>query len=81
MKYVFEWLGAVGKGENAGYRHCLLFPQNVQKLPFLGSLTVFQTISTFDDSEDRGFRKLLRKRDIHNFIEIRHELLLSILVI
>ena len=55
MKYVFEWLGAVGKGESAGYRHCILFPQNIQKLPFLGSLTLFQTISTFDDPEDRGF--------------------------
>ena len=47
MKYVFEWLGAVGKGENAGYWHCLLFPQNVQKLPFLGSVTLFPSNLNF----------------------------------
>ena len=26
----------VGKGENAGYQHFLLFPQCFQKVPFLG---------------------------------------------
>ena len=28
----------VGKGENAGYQHCLLFPQHFQKASFLGAL-------------------------------------------
>ena len=30
----------VGKGENAGYQHFLLFPQCFQKASFLGSLKV-----------------------------------------
>ena len=30
----------VGKGENAGYQHFLLFPQYFPKPPFLGSLKV-----------------------------------------
>ena len=30
----------VGKGENAGYQHFLLFPQCFQKAIFLGSLKV-----------------------------------------
>ena len=30
----------VGKGENAGYQHFLLFPQFFQKLPFSRSLKV-----------------------------------------
>ena len=30
----------MGKGENAGYQHFLLFPQCFQKLSFLGSLKV-----------------------------------------
>ena len=30
----------VGKGENAGYQHFLLFPQCFQKPSFLGSLKV-----------------------------------------
>ena len=30
----------VGKGENAGYQHFLLFPQCFQKVSSLGSLTV-----------------------------------------
>ena len=30
----------VGKGENAGYQHFLLFPQCFQKAPFSGSLKV-----------------------------------------
>ena len=30
----------VGKGENAGYQHFLLFPQCFQKTPFSRSLTV-----------------------------------------
>ena len=30
----------VGKGENAGYQHFLLFPQCFQKVSFLGSLKV-----------------------------------------
>ena len=32
----------VGKGENAGYQHFLLFPQCFQKYSFSGSLTLFQ---------------------------------------
>ena len=30
----------VGKGENAGYQHFLLFPQCFPKLPSVGSLKV-----------------------------------------
>ena len=30
----------VGKEENAGYQHCLLFPQCFQKASFSGSLQV-----------------------------------------
>ena len=30
----------VGKGENAGFQHFLLFPQCFQKAPFKGSLKV-----------------------------------------
>ena len=30
----------VGKGENAGYQHFLLFPQYFQKAPLTGSLKV-----------------------------------------
>ena len=30
----------VGKGENAGYQHCLLFPQCFQKTTLTGSLKV-----------------------------------------
>ena len=30
----------VGKGENAGYQHFLLFPQCFQKVSFFGSLKV-----------------------------------------
>ena len=28
----------VGKGENAGFQHFLIFPQCFQKAPYLGSL-------------------------------------------
>ena len=51
----------VGKGENAGYQHFLLFPQCFQKASFSGSLkvygkklnlntlTLYHTIQTFND--------------------------------
>ena len=39
MISVFDWLETiVGKGENAGYQHFLLFPQCFQRAYFLGSL-------------------------------------------
>ena len=38
---VTDWVeNSVGKGENAGYQHFLLFPQCFQKDPFPGSLKV-----------------------------------------
>ena len=41
MKYVFGKVKRiVGKGENAGYQHFLLFPQCFQKVSFSGSLKV-----------------------------------------
>ena len=35
-----EMENLVGKGENAGYQHFLLFPQCFQKASFLGSVKV-----------------------------------------
>ena len=41
LKFVLERVeNIVGKGENAGYQHFLLFPQCFQKASFLGSLKV-----------------------------------------
>ena len=41
MPYVFDRVeNIVGKGENAGYQHFLLFPQCYQKLSFSGSLRI-----------------------------------------
>ena len=41
MKFVLEWVENIGgKGENAGFKHFLLFPQCFQKASFLGSLKV-----------------------------------------
>ena len=41
MIYVFDRVeNIVGKGQNAGYQHFLLFPQCFQKLSFSGSLKV-----------------------------------------
>ena len=38
---VADWVeNTVGKGENAGYQHFLLFPQCFQKATFPGSLKV-----------------------------------------
>ena len=37
-----EWVeNIVGKGQNAGYQHFLLFPQHFQKAPYSGSLKVW----------------------------------------
>ena len=39
MKCISDWVeNIVGKGENAGYQHFLLFPQCFQKASFSGSL-------------------------------------------
>ena len=38
LKSVGSVENIVGKGENAGYQHFLLFPQCFQKASFLGSL-------------------------------------------
>ena len=41
LKFVLEWVeNIVGKGENAGYRHFLLFPQCFQKASLSRSLKV-----------------------------------------
>ena len=41
LKFVFGQVeNIVGKGENAGYQHFLLFPQCFQKASFSGSLKV-----------------------------------------
>ena len=41
LKFVYERLESiVGKGENAGYQHFLLFPQCFQKLSYLEVLKV-----------------------------------------
>ena len=41
LKFVLEREeNIVGKGENAGYQHFLLFPQCFQKVSILGSLKV-----------------------------------------
>ena len=41
LKIVSSWIeNIVGKGENAGNQHFLLFPQCSQKLSFLGLLKV-----------------------------------------
>ena len=41
MIYVTDWVGKiVGKGENAGFQHFLLFSQCFQKASFPGSLEV-----------------------------------------
>ena len=41
LKFVLRRVeNIVGKGENAGYQHFLLFPQCFQKLSFSGSLKV-----------------------------------------
>ena len=41
LKFVLEMVeNIVGKGENAGYQHFLLFPQCFQKVPFTGSSKV-----------------------------------------
>ena len=56
----------VGKGENAGYQHFLLFLQCFQKPSFSGSLkvgngwytgtvTLYHTILTFNDPEKESF--------------------------
>ena len=38
---IFDWIeNIVGKGENAGYQHFLLFPQCFLKAYFFGSLKV-----------------------------------------
>ena len=41
LKFVLEMVeNIVGKGENAGYQHFLLFPQCFLKVPFTRSLKV-----------------------------------------
>ena len=52
----------VGKGENAGYQHFLLFPQYFQKHFFLASLkvgimwlTLYHTVTCFKDPEEKAF--------------------------
>ena len=40
MKFVLGRLENVGKGENAGYQHFLLFPQSFQKASYIESLKV-----------------------------------------
>ena len=53
MVFVFDRVeNTVGKGENAGYQHFLLFPQCLQKASFLGSLKVGKEL-TFTVLNDR----------------------------
>ena len=41
LKFVLEWVeNIVGKGENAGYLHFLLFPQCFEKVSFARTLLV-----------------------------------------
>ena len=41
MKFVIGWVeNIVGKGQNAGFQHFLLFPQCFQQASFSGSLKV-----------------------------------------
>ena len=41
QKFFSGWLeNIVGKGENSGYQHFLIFPQRFQKTSFSGSLKV-----------------------------------------
>ena len=41
LKFVLGWIeNIVGKGENAGFQHFLLFPQCFQKASFFGWLKV-----------------------------------------
>ena len=52
LNFVFARVeNIVGKGENAGYHHFILFPQWFQKLSFSGSLKVgivWQRVNTHD---------------------------------
>ena len=45
MKFVLDWFeNIVGKGENAGYQHFLLFPQCFQKSFFFGRSLKFGNV-------------------------------------
>ena len=45
----------VGKGDNAGYQHFLLFQQCFQKSSILGSLTHSHTMTPFDAPGKQAF--------------------------
>ena len=45
----------VEKGENAGNQHFLLFPQCFHKPSISGWLTLYHTITAFNDPEKEGF--------------------------
>ena len=57
--FVTDWVeNNVGKGENAGYQHFLLFPQCLQKAAFPGSLKA-RVENTVGKGENAGYQHFL----------------------
>ena len=54
----------VGKGENAGYQHFLLYPQCFQKASSSVSLTLSQTSPGFHVSAVQSFENTVEKGEI-----------------
>ena len=50
----------VGKGENIGFHHCLLFPKCLQNA---SPLSLYHIIPTFNDSEEGGFLKTFLEKE------------------
>ena len=53
----------VRKGENAGYQHFLLYIQCFPEPSSLGSFTLYHTILTFNDPQQRGLLKTLWEKE------------------
>ena len=73
MEFVFEWVkNIVGKGENAGHQHFLLFLQCSQKASYPGSLKGWLVVFGFNATL-RG--KVISRRSVTHicFLAFSHQ--------
>ena len=80
IEFVLDMVGnIVGKGENAGYQHFLLFPQCFQKDPFLEVFKVRiagqgvkgqRSVNCKSDSESKNFSNQFFNTPYKNGIKI-----------
>ena len=65
MKFFFDRVeNIVGKGENAGYQHFLLFPQYFPESSTSESLTHSHTMTPFDALGNKPFENTAGKGEI-----------------